>query len=66
MVLDKHASAMSEETRTILLTSINHQLGSAKDDYRSGRIDQATLKYIAKHLRAVENQVLIEYNKSVL
>jgi hypothetical protein len=57
---------MNNETYTTLITSTHHQLDVAKHEYHTGRIKLDTLQLVAKHIRAIQNQIVIEYVKAAL
>jgi|AntRauTorcE11898_2_1112593.scaffolds.fasta_scaffold36005_3 hypothetical protein len=47
-----------------LILELQDQLQATLDDYKDSRVDRKTLRYVAKRLQAVEQQICIEYNKA--
>jgi len=55
---------MDDSQYKVLVQSIQHELNTAKDDYRAGRIDKNCLQYVARRLKGFQTQLEIEARKS--
>ena len=60
----KEGCTMEYQQYETLILELQDQLQATQDDSRDGRVDRKTLRYVAKRLQAVEQQICIEYNKA--
>lgn len=55
---------MTPEQYNNLTQTLQFQTNTAKDDYKSGKIDLKTLQYLAKRLESIQLQLTIEFEKT--